>query len=214
MHATIPSLPKGVQHLMKNGLLTGELNGELAGLFDRTAGQLLALGMATVIKLGFGFLVCEGVSEAKARKAEEFFKQNFVFQDPNALDGQRFYQGKFLIRTKKPKDEMNVYIQFCPYPEKLFMDTPFGKRLNPQEIVYVEAISEADAEQIEKDPQKIDLVICFKDVSAILGLVERPDADVVELLLENQVQMRGNFGHMFKFGAIGKNVQLALEGVE
>ena len=33
------------------------------------------------------------------------------------------------------------------------------------------------------------------------------DADVVQLLLENLVQITGNFGHMFKFGAIGKSVQ-------
>jgi hypothetical protein len=210
MHATIPSLPQGLQHILQNGTLAGELSGELGGLLDRSAGQLLAKGMATIIKLGFGFLVCEGLSDKKEQQAEDFFNENFVFKDPNAADGIRFYQGKFLIRTKKPEDEMNVYIRFCPHPDKLYKNTPLGRRLNPKEIIYAEALSEVEAEQIEKNPDQIDLVIRFKDVQAILSLVERPDADVVQLLLENLVQMSGNFGHMFKFGAIGKNVQLAL----
>ena len=55
-----------------------------------------------------------------------------------------------------------------------------------------------------------DLIIRFKDVKAILGLIEKPDADVVQLLLENQVQLSGNFGHMFKFGAIGESAQQAI----
>lgn len=210
MHATIPSLPEGVQQLIRSGSLAGELNGELGGFIDRTSGRLLAQGMATLIKLGFGFLVYEGLSEKKTRHAEHFFNENFVFQDPNAPGGIRYYQGKFLIRTKKPEDDMNVYIQFCPDPETLYTETPLGRFLNPQAIVSSEALTEAQAELIEADPEQIDLVIRFKDIQAILSMMERPDANVVQLLLDNLVQLTGNFGHMFKFGAIGKNAQLAL----
>ncbi|RLA22628.1 MAG: hypothetical protein DRQ62_07690 [Gammaproteobacteria bacterium] len=210
MHATIPTLPYGVQQLIRGGTLTGELNGELGDLFDRTTGRLLAQGMATMIKLGFGFLVNEGLTDKKEQQAEDFFNENFVIQDPNAPGGIRYYQGKFLIRTKKPEDDMNVYIQFCPDPENLYLDTPLGRKLNPQGIVSTQAIDEAQAEQMERDPEQVDLVLRFKDIQAILGLVERPDADVVQLLLDNLIQISGNFGHMFKFGAIGKNAQLAL----
>ena len=214
MHATIPSLPEGIQQLIRSGTITGELNGELGEFLDRTTGRLLARGMATMIKLGFGFLVAEGLSEKKARQAEDFFNENFVFQDPNAPDGIRYYQGKILLRTKKAGDEMNVYIRFCPDPEKLYSDTPVGRYLNPQAIVSAEAITEAQAEQMEGDPDQVDLVIRFKDIQAILDLVERPDANVVQLLLDNLVQITGNFGHMFKFGAIGKNAQLVLAAAD
>lgn len=212
MHATIPSLPNGVHHLMQSGTRTGELNGELEGFVDRAAGRLIASGMAKLIKLGFGFLISEGLDDEKARKAEAFFNENFVIQDSNAPGGTRYYQGQFLIRTKKPQDEMNVYIRFCPEIDKLFLDTPIGRRLNPAAIVTAEAISEEQAEKIELDPGQIDLVIRFKDIPAILGLMGRPDTDVVQLLLENLVQITGNFGHMFKFGAIGKNAQLTVSG--
>ncbi|PJA33212.1 MAG: hypothetical protein CO187_02285, partial [Zetaproteobacteria bacterium CG_4_9_14_3_um_filter_53_7] len=159
------------------------------------------------IKLGFGFLTSEGLGGSKAEQARQFFENNFIMKDPNAENGVRYYQGKFLIRTKKPEDDMNVWIRFCPDPETLFKQTPLGKRFNPAAIVETSALSEAEAEAIERDPDQCDLVIRFRDTRAILGLLERPDADVVQLLLENLVQITGNFGHMFKFGAIGKSVQ-------
>jgi len=212
MHATIPALPQGMHHLMQSGLRTGELNGELEGLLDRAGGRILASGMATLIKAGFGFLICEGLNDDKAEKAQAFFEENFVMRDPNAEGGIRYYQGQFLIRTKKPEDDMNVYIRFCPDPDDLYMPTLTGHRLNPAAIVSTEAVSETEADQLEGDPDKVDLIIRFKDVKAILGLMERPDADVVQLLLENLVQITGNFGHMFKFGAIGKSAQTTLTG--
>jgi hypothetical protein len=210
MHATIPSLPNGVHHLVLSGIQAGELSVELEGLFDRAAGRLVARGMAKLIELGFGFLICEGLDDDKADKARAFFEENFVMKDPNADGGIRYYQGQFLIRTRQPEDDMNVHIRFCPDTDKLFR----GGRLNPSAIVSAEALTEEEAERIEKDPDKADLIIRFKDVKAILGLMERPDADVVQLLLENLVQLTGNFGHMFKFGAIGKNAQLAIAGSE
>jgi len=211
MHATIPALPNGIHYILKSGIRLGESTGSLAGLLNRMEGTMLATGMAVLIKLGFGFLINPGLSESQAKKAQRFFENNFIIKDPNVPGGIRYYQGKILIRTRKPQDDMNVLIKFCPDPKGLFIQTPFGQQLNPAAIVTTEALSEAEAEQIERDPSKVDLVIRFRDTQAILGLAERPDADVVQLLLENLVQITGNFGHMFKFGAIGKNVQLAMK---
>ena len=211
MHATIPALPDGIHYILKSGIQLGEADGSLDGLLDRMEGTLLATGMAALIKLGFGFLISPGLSESKARKAQHFFNDNFVMRDPNAPDGVRYYQGKILIRTRKPQDDMNVLIKFCPDPQALFIDTPFGRQLNPVAIVTTEALSEAEADRIERDPDKVDLVIRFKDTQAILGLAGRPNADVAQLLIENLVQITGNFGHMFKFGTIGKNVQAAVK---
>jgi len=205
MHATIPCLPNGIHQLTRSGAELGELSGKLEGLLDRAAGSLVAGGMARLIELGFGFLIFEGLSDGHAKKARKFFEENFVMNDLD--DGSsRYYQGKFLIRTSKPEDDMNVYIRFCPDLDKLFIDGV----LNPCAIVDTMVLDEDSADQIEKDPDKVDLIIRFKDVKAILGLIEQPDTDVVQLLLENQVQLTGNFGHMFKFGAIGESAQLAL----
>lgn len=208
MHATIPTLPQGIHYLMHSGFDRTRL----PQLIEQISGHILAETIAVAIKLGFGFLVLGGLGDAQSRKAEAFFDENFVMRDPNAPNGIRYYQGKFLIRTKQPGDGMNVYIRFCSKPDNLYLDTPFGKRLNPLAIVHTEAISEADADAIEHDPERMDMVIRFRDIPSILGLVQRPDVDVVQLLLENLVQITGNFGHMFKFGAIGKNVQSAVNG--
>ncbi|MCP5244739.1 MAG: hypothetical protein H6937_01750 [Burkholderiales bacterium] len=210
MHATLPAMPQGIHTILKTGLHLGERNDELTGLLSRAEGKILANGMAALIKLGFGFLISEGLSDSKAQQAQEFFQENFVIKDPYAPGGIRYYQGKILIRTRKPADDMNVLIRFCPDPAALYIDTPFGKRFNPCAIVDTEVLSESKADRIEQDPDKVDLVIRFKDAKAILGLAERPDVDVVQLLLENLVQITGNFGHMFKFGAIGKSVQALL----
>jgi hypothetical protein len=212
MHATIPALPSGIHYLMQSGIQAGETTGKLQGLLDRAGGRLLANGMAVLIRLGFGFLLLEGLDEKKAVKANAFFEENFVIQDPGAEGGIRYYQGKILIRTKKPEDDMNLWLRFCPDPDALFSNTPIGKCLNPKAIVVSEVLSEKAAAQIETDPDKVDLVIRFKDVKSILGLLQRPDVDIVQLLLENLVQITGNFGHMFKLGAIGKNAQIALSG--
>jgi len=77
--------------------------------------------------------------------------------------------------------------------------------------VTTEALSETEADRIERDPNAVDLMIRFKDTQAILGLAGRPNVDVAQLLIENLVQITGNFGHMFKFGAIGMNVQMAMK---
>lgn len=211
MHATIPALPGGIHYILKSGIQLGEADGALSGLLNRMEGTMLAAGMAVMIKLGFGFLINPGLSESQAKKAQHFFENNFVIKDPNVPGGIRFYQGKILIRTRKPQDDMNVLIKFCPDPEALYIQTLLGRQLNPAAIVTTEALSETEADRIERDPNEVDLVIRFKDTRAILGLAERPNVDVAQLLIENLVQITGNFGHMFKFGAIGMNVQMTMK---
>ncbi|TXI29497.1 MAG: hypothetical protein E6Q60_04130 [Nitrosomonas oligotropha] len=213
MHATIPALPGGVHYILKSGIELGEADGTLSGLLNRMEGTMLAAGMAVMIKLGFGFLINPGLSESQAKKAQHFFENNFVIKDPNVAGGIRYYQGKILIRTRKPQDDMNVLIKFCPDPEALYIQTPFGRQLNPAAIVTTEALSETEADRIERDPNEVDLMIRFKDTQAILGLAGRPNVDVAQLLIENLVQITGNFGHMFKFGAIGMNVQMAMKDI-
>ena len=203
MHATLPSLPSGIQKLMFSGMPAEGIKNGLEGLVDLGAGRIMSAGMAKLIELGFGFLICDDLDSFKEQKAQAFFEENFVIKDPNAKGGIRYYQGQFLIRTSKPEDDINVYIRFCPNTDNLYKNG----RLNACAIVSAEAMTEAEAEQTEKDPNKVDLIIRFKDIKAILGLLERPDIDPVQLLLENQVLITGNFGHMFKFGAIGKNAQ-------
>jgi hypothetical protein len=206
MHATIPAFPEGIQQLLLTGMKTGEFTGALEGLFDRGAGRLLAHGMAKLIELGFGFLICDNLDAIKTKKAQEFFEDNFILRDTETNGGIRYYQGKFLIRTRKAEDDMNVYIRFCPNPDRLYN----GNEINHHAIVSAEAITEKEAEKIENNPDKVDLIIRFKDIKSILDLLDRPDVDPVQLLLENQVQLTGNFGHMFKFGAIGKSAQQAI----
>lgn len=213
MHATIPALPGGIHYILKSGIQLGEADGALSGLLNRMEGTMLAAGMAVMIKLGFGFLINPGLTESQAKKAQHFFENNFVIKDPNVPGGIRYYQGKILIRTRKPQDDMNVLIKFCPDPEALYIQTLLGRQLNPAAIVTTEALSETEADRIERDPNEVDLVIRFKDTRAILGLAERPNVDVAQLLIENLVQITGNFGHMFKFGAIGMNVQMAMKDI-
>lgn len=210
MHATLPAMPEGIHHILTSGVQSGEVSGELPGLLNLAEGKILAAGMAALIKLGFGFLISERLSDRKAKQAQDFFQDNFVIKDPLTTGGIRYYQGKILIRTRKPQDDMNVLIRFCPDPGALYLETPIGRCFNPCAVVATDVLSEREADLLEQNPDQVDLVIRFKDAKAILDLAGRPNADVVQLLLENLVQITGNFGHMFKFGAIGKNVQKAL----
>jgi hypothetical protein len=211
MHAGFPCFSPQLQKVVKLGANTRDDSGEFPIILDKVGGRLVASGMAVLVKLGFGVLLRNGLlDEKQSKKAGEFFEENFVITDPQAPGGKRYYQGKFLIRTRKRKDDMNVYLKFCPDPDDLYCKTPFGEALNPFAVVGTETLSEKVAQQIENDPDKVDLVINFKDVESILGLIGREEVDIVGLLLENLVQLKGNVGHLFKLGAIGSNIELEL----
>lgn len=204
MHAAFPGVTQGIHEVMRLGAREADLP-----LLDRVGGPLLAHGMALLLKLGFGFLLRDSLlNQEQAEKAEAFFRDNFEITDPDAEGGMRYYQGKFLIRTNKPGDDMNVYFRFCPKPEALYKKTPFGKALDSSAVVSAEAVTEEEAEAIEKDPDRVDMVIRFKDVKSIVGLIGRSSLDTASLLLDNLVQIKGNTVHLFKFGAIAKNIEL------
>lgn len=204
MHAGFPCFTQNIQQVM----CLGVRNAEIPEPLESVGGTLLAGGMALLLKMGFGYLMRDSLLDKKrSEEALKFFEENFVFIDPNAKDGKRYYQGKFLIRTAKPSDHMNVYFQFCPDPYDLFVDTPFGRCLNPLAVVTTDVLSEKEADAIQKNPDKVDLVIQFKDINAILTLIGREEIDIVGLLLENIVQLKGNVGHLFKLGAIATEVE-------
>ncbi len=207
MHAGFPCFSKDIQQVMR----LGARDKAMPELVDSIAGPVLAGGMAVLLKFGFGYVLRDCLlNKQQSEKAMAFFDENFIFTDPNAIDGQRFYQGKFLLRTRKPGDNMNVWLRFCPKPDELFIDSPFGRSINSLKVVETDVVGEDKAAQLERDPDKVDLVIRFKDIDSIVGLIGREDVDIVGLLLENVVQLTGNVGHLFKLGAIAKNIELEL----
>ncbi|MFY9270350.1 MAG: hypothetical protein WAO55_11460 [Candidatus Manganitrophaceae bacterium] len=208
MHAAFPCFTPSLHRVMR----VGSDAGGMPRWAEAAGGTVLANGIAALLKFGFGYVMRDClVSEAGSKKGMAFFNENFVFTDPQAPGGRRYYQGQFLIRTRRAGDEMNVWLRFCPKPEALFKQSFFGRILDPLAVVVAEALDESEAERIEKDPSRVDLVIRFKDVASIIGLVGRPSVDIVGLLLENTVQLTGNVGHLFKLGALAKNVESALD---
>lgn len=211
MHAGFPCLLPPLQQTLKLGAKTAFELGELPAFLNKASGRVLAGGMAALLRLGFGYLLRDcHLNPQQAKKASAFFEDNFVIIDPNVPSGRRYYQGKFLIRTSRRGDDMNVLLKFCPKPEQLYMETPFGSALNSLAVVSTEVLDEAAADRIEQDASQVDLVIRFKDVESILGLLGRQGVDIVGLLLENLVQLTGHVGHLFKLGAIATDIQLSL----
>lgn len=203
MHAAFPHLLPQIQQAMKLGHTHGIQSGAMVALEEKIGGRLIAEAMAIVMKLAFGFLILRDEIGFDAKN--EFFNENFVFTDPNAPGGKRYYQGKFLITTRNPEEDMNVLVQFCPEPEKLFI----AGMLNPAAVVKTEALGREEAQRMASTPFAVDIIIQFRNISAILGLLHGPGADLVSLLLQNKVQFKGNTGHMFKLGAISASMQAA-----
>ena len=203
MHAAFPRFTNEIDQVMKHGFNISKAS----VLLDRVGGKLVAKGMAFLLELVFGLLVLKDLPD----KSQKFFDENFVIVDPETVGRKRYYQGKFLIRTRKPEDDMNVLLKFCPDPDELFIGGPSSDVVNPLAVVSTKTLTEEKADKIEKNPDKVDLVIRFKDVESIMQLLKRPDADMVGLLLENLVQLTGNVGHLFKIGAIAANVEQALD---
>jgi hypothetical protein len=88
---------------------------------------------------------------------------------------------------------------------------PWGETINSLEVIETAVLTEQEAEELESQPDKVDLVIRFKDVESILGLIGGANVDIVGLLLDNIVQLCGNVGHLFKLGAIGANIQQVIQ---
>lgn len=208
MHAGFPCFTQDLHKILQLGANTDNT----MKLLEKAGGRLMAGGIATALKLGFAYIMRDSLlSLEQSRTARSFFDNNFVFTNPNAPDGKEYYQGKFLIRTRKPGDDMNVLLRFCPNPEKLFVKTPFGTSLDSLAVVDTQVLDEDEAKQLETDPDQVDLVISFRDMDAMMDLIGRSDVDIVGLLLENIVLLKGNVGHLFKIGAIANDIEQILE---
>ncbi|ODS33051.1 MAG: hypothetical protein SCARUB_01813 [Candidatus Scalindua rubra] len=216
MHAAFPQINSEILSVICEGFRKAKLDKRL----DRIAGTALANGMALALKLAFGFTMITSTWKSILnyislgrlyKKDRDFLADNFEIFDPGVEGGKRYYQGKILFRTDKKGDDMNVLLKFCPEPENLYKNTIFGKFPDPDAIVSTSVLEEEEAERIENDPDKVDVVILFKDVKAIIGMIGKPDVDLVNLLLDNLMHVRGNVGHLFKFGSIATNIKLAFE---
>lgn len=214
MHAAFPQINSEILTVICEGLRKAKLDKR----FDRIAGTTLANVMASALKFAFGFTmisstwksILNNISFGRLyKKDRDFFADNFEILDKSVEGGKRYYQGKFLFRTDKKGDDMNVLLEFCPEPEKIYKNTIFGRFPDPKAIVSTSVLKEEEAERIANDPDKVDIVIFFKDVNSIIGLAGNPDLDMVNLLLGNLMHVRGNVGHLFKFGSIATNIKLA-----
>lgn len=202
MHAGFPQVTPGILRTLNSGM---QRDTQLKGLLSQGGGHMVAEGMALALRLGFGLILRDGLlDEAQSRRAQIFFADNFEIIDPMAPGGKRYYQGRFLIRTRRAGDDMNVLLEFCPNPDRLYRNMPWGACLDPFAVVQTRVMDEDEADVKERE---VDLVIRFKDAETILGLIGQQNVDIVGLLLQNLVQLTGNVGHLFKLGAIGADVQ-------
>ena len=150
------------------------------------------------------------------------FAENFIIIDDAGREA--LYQGKFLIRTRQPDDQMNVWFGFLqgngflePFSnllkrirDKTEDRIDFYSILKSTDLVSTKTLSEKEADRYENDPDRVDLVLRFKDIPSIYGLLQSQDLDMVGLMFKNLLQIYGNQNHMYKLGAITRNLQLAL----
>ena len=186
--------------------------------FTALEGKLVAKVMALLIE--HGFQAFAAVNALVKRRS--FFEENFIILDDDAKEA--LYRGKFLIRTMQPDDQMNVWfgflqsgglfaplIKFFKYlKDKTGDRIDFYSILRSANLVSTKTLSEAEADQYENDPDRVDLVLRFKDIATIYRLLQSSNLDMVDLMFKNLLQIYGNQNHLYKLGAITKNLQLAL----
>ena len=191
MHAGLARISKEVAHVIS--LAPGPA-------FEVVTGTVLANGIAAAVELGHVVLKGKDVFDDR-NLAKDFFEDNIVIENPQ--NGVPLYQGRFLIRTAKPGDDLNVLVCFCPDPDAVYRD---DGSVNAGRVVDARALTEDEADAIEGDPNQVDLVIRFKDAASIVSLLGEDDVDAVGLLLDNLVTLTGNAGHLFKIGAIAADI--------
>ena len=186
--------------------------------FTVLEGKVVAKVMALLIEHGFQAFA---TIDAVIRK-NSFFEDNFMILDDRGEEA--LYQGKFMIRTRQPGDQMNVWFGFLQGNGLLASLGNFAKIvrdktedridlysiLKSTNLVSTKTLSEAEADQYENDPARVDLVLRFKDIESIYGLLQSQGLDMVDLMFKNLLQIYGNQNHMYKLGAITRNLQLAL----
>lgn len=208
MHAGFPQLSSGIFRTLNSGM---QGDAHLKSVLSQAGGGMVAGGMALALRLGFSLILRDGLlDETQSRRAKIFFEDNFKISDPMVTGGIRYYQGKFMIRTRQAGDNMNVLLEFCPSPGNLYRNMPWGACLDPFSVVQTSLL---DEEEADVKVRCVDLVIQFRDSATILGLIGQANVDIVGLLLKNQVQLTGNVGHLFKLGAIAADVQRLIASV-
>ena len=204
--------------VLQGGPAQQELARKETNFFTVLEGRLVAKLMALLIEHGFqAFATVDALV-----KKNSFFEENFVILDDRGEED--LYRGKFLIRTMQPEDQMNVWFGFLQgdgllaplsnIARKLRKKTEdridFYSILKSTDLVSAKTLSEAEADEYENDPDRVDLVLRFKDISSIYGLLQSQNLDMVDLMFKNLLQIYGNQNHMYKLGAISRNLQLAL----
>ena len=194
-----------------------ELAKKESNFFTALEGKLVANVMAILIEHGFqAFSAINAVI-----KKESFFEDNFIILDDHGKEA--LYKGKFLIRTRQPGDQMNVWFGFLQgnrllaplsYLLKKIRDKTddridFYSVLKSMNLVSTKTLSEKKADRYENDPDRVDLVLRFKDIPSIYGLLQSKNLDMVNMMFKNLLQIYGNQNHMYKLGSITRNLQLA-----
>jgi hypothetical protein len=186
--------------------------------YSALEGRIVARVIALLIKLGFrAFSTLDSVL-----KRDSFFEENFIILDDQGKES--LYRGRFLIRTDHPGDQMNVWFGFLQHRWMFDPFVRFLKRIKEKTndridlysfllskfLVASKVLTEEEADRYETDPERVDLVLRFKDLESIYGLLKTQDLDMVNLMFKNLLQIRGNQNHLYKLGSITKNLQLAL----
>ena len=149
MHAGFPQVTPGLLRTLNTGM---QSEAHLKGLLAQSGGHLVAEGLALALRLGFGLILRDGLlDEVQSRRAQAFFADNFEISDPMTPGGKRYYQGRFLIRTRRAGDDMNVLLEFCPQPDKLYLAMPWGHSLDPFAVVQTHVMIEDEADGMERN---------------------------------------------------------------
>ena len=204
--------------VLRGGPEQQELARKETNYFTVLEGKLVAKVMALLIEHGFqAFATIDALV-----KKNSFFEENFIILDDHG--NESLYQGRFLIRTRQPEDQMNVWFGFLQDNGLLGPLSNLARKLRDKtqdridlysilkstDLVSAKTLSEAEADRYENDPDRVDLVLRFKDISSIYGLLQSQNLDMVDLMFKNLLQIYGNQNHMYKLGAISRNLQLAL----
>jgi hypothetical protein len=204
--------------VLQGGSAQQELARQETNFFTVLEGRLVAKIMALLIEHGFqAFATVDALV-----KKNSFFEENFIILDDRGQED--LYRGKFLIRTMQPEDQMNVWFGFLQSDGLLAPLSHFARKIRDKtedridfysilrstDLVSARTLSEAEADEYENDPDRVDLVLRFKDIPSIYGLLQSQSLDMVDLMFKNLLRIYGNQNHMYKLGAISRNLQLAL----
>ena len=218
MYTGFYQLPTDFMKVLQGRPEQQEMAKKETNFFTVLEGKLVANVMAMLIEHGFqAFAAIDALV-----KKDSFFEENFIIIDDYGREA--LYQGKFLIRTRQPDDQMNVWFGFLQgngfmeplsnllkkIKDKTDDRIDLYSILQSIDLVSTKTLSEREADQYENDPDRVDLVLRFKDIASIYGLLQSQDLDMVGLMFKNLLQIYGNQNHMYKLGAITKNLQLSL----